>query len=150
MPDTIDSNTTTTNTDNGDGTPTTGTTGAEETRALRMMMTMERDTIYNVDHGPRNADDTLSPANEATVPSLSLARHSPTALARTPLSGRKRVAATSLEVVDKYDQMSEVARKLTDAVCDVRKGRDQMVESIMVLEQQLKDQEIEFENRERQ
>jgi hypothetical protein len=55
-----------------------------------------------------------------------------------------------LEVVDKCDQMGEVARKLTDALRDVRKDRDQMVERIKVLEQQLKDQEIEFENRERQ
>jgi hypothetical protein len=123
MPDSIDGNTATTPADNGDRTTTTGTTGAE---------------------------DALFVAPEATVPSLSLARHLPTALARTPLNGREWVAVTTLMVIDKCDKMGEVARKLTDALRDVRKDRDQMVERINVLEQELKDQAIEFENRERQ
>lgn len=46
--------------------------------------------------------------------------------------------------------MGEVARKLMDALRDVRKDRDQMIERIKVLEKRLKGQEIEFENRERQ
>jgi hypothetical protein len=70
MPDTIDGNMTTTNADNGDGTTTTGTTGAKDPRPLGMITTMERDTIYNVDQNPRNADETLFSAPKATVPPL--------------------------------------------------------------------------------
>lgn len=123
MPDTIDGNTTTAPADNGDRTSTTGTTGAE---------------------------DTLFAAPEATVPSLSPPRHFPTTLARTLLDGREWITVTTLMVVDKCDMIGEVARKLTDALRDVRKGQGQMIERIKVLEQQLKDQEIKFESRERQ